>query len=89
MFYIGYKNINVKIKRQNKRVRTQGVRTQLAKNRNFDRNRVRGCNFGSDGGAVLNLGGCNFGSEGVQYPLVLHSGFYAVTGACYSLWELS
>ena len=29
MFYIGYKNINVKIKRQNKRVRTQGVRTQL------------------------------------------------------------
>lgn len=29
MLYIGYKNINVKIKRQNKRVRTQGVRTQL------------------------------------------------------------
>ena len=27
--YIGYKNINVKIKRQNKRVRTKGVRTLL------------------------------------------------------------
>ena len=32
----------------------------LAENRNFDRNRVRGCNSGSEGGAVLNLGGCSF-----------------------------
>ena len=31
----------------------------LAKNRNFDRNRVRGCNFGSEGGAVLDLRGCS------------------------------
>ena len=36
----------------------------MAKNRNFDRNRVRGCNFGSEGGAVLNLGGCNHGFRG-------------------------
>ncbi len=31
----------------------------MAKNRNFDRNRVRGCNFGSEGGAVLDLRGCS------------------------------
>ena len=30
----------------------------MAKNRNFDRNRVRGCNFGSEGGAVLIFRGC-------------------------------
>ena len=29
IFYIGYKNVNKYKKRQNKRVRTQGVRTQL------------------------------------------------------------
>ena len=30
----------------------------MAKNRNFDRNPQRGCNFGSEGGAVLDLRGC-------------------------------
>ncbi len=36
----------------------------MANDSNFDRNRVRGCNFGSEGGAVLNLGGCNHGFRG-------------------------
>lgn len=36
-----------------------GVQLCMAKNRNFDRNRVRGCNFGSEGGAVLDLRGCS------------------------------
>lgn len=41
----------------------------LANDSNFDRNRVRGCNFGSEGGAVLNLGGCNHGFRGaLLYP---------------------
>ena len=31
----------------------------MAKNRNFDRNPLRGCNYGLEGGAVLNLGGCS------------------------------
>ena len=31
----------------------------LANDSNFDRNRVRGCNFGSEGGAFLILGGCS------------------------------
>ena len=30
----------------------------LANNSNFDRNRVRGCNYGLEGGAVLDLRGC-------------------------------
>ena len=30
----------------------------LAKNRNFDRNPLRGCNLGSEGGAVLDSWGC-------------------------------
>lgn len=39
----------------------------MANDSNFDRNRVRGCNFGSEGGAVLNLGGCIFDVRGVQF----------------------
>ena len=31
----------------------------LAKNRNFDRNPLRGCNYGLEGGAFLILGGCS------------------------------
>ena len=31
----------------------------LANDSNFDRNRVRGCNYGSEGGAVLDLRGCS------------------------------
>ena len=30
----------------------------LAKNRNFDRNPSRGCNFDLEGGAIFNLRGC-------------------------------
>ena len=33
-------------------------RAPLAKNRNFDRNPSRGCNFDLEGGAVLDLRGC-------------------------------
>ena len=29
----------------------------MAKNRNFDRNRARGCNYGLEGGAFLIIGG--------------------------------
>ena len=36
----------------------------LAKNRNFDRNRARGCNYGLEGGAFLIIGGCNHGFRG-------------------------
>ena len=31
----------------------------LANDSNFDRNRVRGCNYGLEGGAFLILGGCS------------------------------
>ena len=37
----------------------------MAKNRNFDRNRVRGCIFGSEGGAVLDFRGCIYMSISV------------------------
>ena len=30
----------------------------VAKNRNFDRNYAKGCNYGLEGGAVLDLRGC-------------------------------
>ena len=36
----------------------------LANDSNFDRNPLRGCNYGSEGGAVLNLGGCSFDVRG-------------------------
>lgn len=36
----------------------------MANDSNFDRNPLRGCNYGSEGGAVLNLGGCNHGFRG-------------------------
>ena len=39
----------------------------MAKDRNFDRNRVRGCNFGSEGGAVLDLRGCSHGLGGAIF----------------------
>lgn len=31
----------------------------LANDSNFDRNPLRGCNYGLEGGAVLILGGCS------------------------------
>jgi len=31
----------------------------LKENRNFDRNPLRGCNYGSEGGAFSILGGCS------------------------------
>ena len=40
----------------------------LANDSNFDRNRVRGCNFGSEGGAFLILGGVQFFAEGRGAP---------------------
>ena len=39
-------------------------RLSLAKNRNFDRNPLRGCNYGLEGGAFSILGGCNHGFRG-------------------------
>ncbi len=36
----------------------------MAKNRNFDRNPLRGCNYGLEGGAFSILGGCNHGFRG-------------------------
>ena len=36
----------------------------VAKNRNFDRNPLRGCNYGLEGGAFSILGGCNHGFRG-------------------------
>ena len=36
----------------------------LANDTNFDRNPLRGCNYGSEGGAVLNFGGCIFDVRG-------------------------
>ena len=38
----------------------------LANDSNFDRNRVRGCNFGSEGGAVLDLRGCSSLQKGEE-----------------------
>ena len=39
----------------------------LAKDSNFDRNRVRGCNYGLEGGAFSMLGGCSSRFEWVHY----------------------
>ena len=36
----------------------------MANDSNFDRNPLRGCNYGLEGGAVLNLGGCIFDVRG-------------------------
>ena len=36
----------------------------MANDSNFDRNPVRGCNYGSEGGAFLILGGCIFDVRG-------------------------
>ena len=38
----------------------------VANDSNFDRNRVRGCNFGSEGGAVLDLRGCSSLQKGEE-----------------------
>lgn len=41
----------------------------LAKNRNFDRNPLRGCNYGLEGGAFLILGGATTALGGaLLYP---------------------
>lgn len=61
----------------------------MAKNRNYDRNPSRGCNYGLEGGAFLILGGCNHGFRGVQYILVLPFNYRAGAGECYFSWELS
>ena len=42
----------------------------MAKNRNFDRNPSRGCNYSLEGGAVLDLRGCNHGFRGCITLLV-------------------
>lgn len=39
-------------------------RVPLANDSNFDRNPLRGCNYGSEGGAVLDLRGCNHSFRG-------------------------
>lgn len=39
----------------------------LANDSNFDRNRVRGCNFGSEGVQFRFRGGCIFDVRGVQF----------------------
>lgn len=39
----------------------------MANDSNFDRNPLRGCNYGLEGGAFLILGGCNHGFRGVHY----------------------
>ena len=47
----------------------QNHRAFLAKNRNFDRNPLRGCNYGSEGGAVPDLGGATTALGGaLLYP---------------------
>ena len=35
------------------------MRVSLANDSNFDRNPLRGCNYGLEGGAFLILGGCS------------------------------
>ena len=40
----------------------------MANDSNFDRNRVRGCNYGLEGGAVLDLGGAQHHLETVFSP---------------------
>ena len=45
-------------KQQNSQATYIPVSLVLAKNRNFDRNPSRGCNFDLEGGAVLDLRGC-------------------------------
>ncbi len=40
---------------------------KMANDSNFDRNRVRGCNFGSEGGATSVQRGCIFDVRGVQF----------------------
>lgn len=41
----------------------------MAKNRNFDRNPLRGCNYGLEGGAFLILGGATTALGGaLLYP---------------------
>ena len=35
------------------------LRSDVANDSNFDRNPLRGCNYGLEGGAVLILGGCS------------------------------
>ena len=40
----------------------------LANNSNFDRNRVRGCNYGLEGGAFSMLGGVQFFAKGRGAP---------------------
>ena len=39
----------------------------MANDSNFDRNRVRGCNFGSEGVQFRFRGGCIFDVRGVQF----------------------
>ena len=52
----------------------------MANDSNFDRNPLRGCNYGSEGGAVLNLGGCNHGfiDDPQQLALAAYPGNKAV-----------
>ena len=40
---------------------------KMANSSNFDRNPLRGCNYGLEGGAFLILGGCSFDVRGVQF----------------------
>ena len=61
----------------------------MANDSNFDRNPLRGCNYGSEGDAVLDLRGCNHSFRGVQYILVLPFNYHAGAGECYFSWELS
>ena len=38
----------------------------MANDSNFDRNPLRGCNYGLEGGAFLILGGCSFLPKGEE-----------------------
>ena len=42
----------------------------MANDSNFDRNPLKGCNYGLEGGAVLNLGGCIY-RDGARNPPLL------------------
>ena len=53
----------------NTMVSYQNHRADMAKNRNFDRNPSRGCNYGLEGGAFLILGGATTALGGaLLYP---------------------